>query len=309
VTALAAGAEHAGAGGVWVSDHLFWPKPTTECLTTIAVAASATRRVVVGSCVLQLPLRAPAATAKQAAALQVLSGGRFILGVGSGIHASEYDLAGAAFHHRGRDLDSGIAALHAAWHGNEELGGYRLAPAPPVPVWVGGSSAAALRRAATVGDGWVPLFIGPEKFAASLSHLRDLASDSSRDPDDIVPAAVMVTVVDEDGTRGRAAGGRWLSRLYGIPPKAFERHLVAGSAAHCAEVAAAYVDAGAAQVIVLVAADDALEQFCALAAACEFFGPGEQLEGRARFFREQTCPAASGRHSRVEAYEVAGVCG
>lgn len=267
VSELVAGAEAAGAGGVWATDHLFWGRPAPECLTSLAVAAAATRHAALGTCVLQLPLRAPAAVAKQAASLQALSGGRFVLGVGAGSHEREYELAGVPFHARGQALDAGVAALHAAWRTAEGPGGYRLEPAAPVPVWVGGASPAAIRRAATVGDGWVPLFLPPEQFAASLARLRDLAAAAGRDPGALVPAVVMVVSVGEDVRQTRSEGTAWLSRLYGIPPKAFERHLVAGPPGHCAAVVGAYVEAGAAHVIAFVAGDDALGQFRALAGA------------------------------------------
>jgi alkanesulfonate monooxygenase SsuD/methylene tetrahydromethanopterin reductase-like flavin-dependent oxidoreductase (luciferase family) len=279
VTALAQTAEDAGAAGIWASDHLFWKRPAGECLTTLAVAAAATSSAAVGACVLQLPLRAPAAVAKQAAALQLLSGGRFVLGVGVGSHPGEYDLAGVPFHTRGKALDAGIAALHDAWRTADQPVGYRLEPAPPVPVWVGGSSPAAVRRAATAGDGWVPLFIGPERFATTLEELRKATGAAGRRADAVFPAVVMAATVGDDRARARAAGTAWLAALYGLPAKAFERRLVAGPADHCALAAARYVAAGAAHVIVLVAADDALGQFRALAAAYDGLGVLDEASG------------------------------
>src|SRR6185437_5714934 len=152
-------AEAAGAGALWAVDHLFWPSPMLECLTTLTVAATATRTATLGTCVLQLPLRRPAAVAKQAAALQLLSGGRFVLGVGAGSHPGEYEMAGVDFGDRGRQMDVGIAEVRAAWaSAGEPDVDYRQEPAPaPVPLWVGGSSDAARRRAARAADGWVPL--------------------------------------------------------------------------------------------------------------------------------------------------------
>lgn len=283
VTSLASAAEDAGAAGVWASDHLFWGRPAGECLTTLAVAAAATCVAAVGTCVLQLPLRTPAVVAKQAAALQVLSGGRFVLGVGAGSHPGEYELAGVSFHTRGKRLDAGIAALRAAWATATRPGDYRLEPAPTVPVWVGGSSPAALRRAATTGDGWVPLFIGHEEFAAALGRLRRTAVDAGRSADAVLPSVVMVAAVGPDVARARAAGTAWLAALYGIPARAFVRHLVAGPAAHCAEAAARYVVAGAAHVAVLMAGDDAMGQFRALAAAYDRLGtPDRSAVVRAR---------------------------
>ena len=95
-------AEGTGADSLWAVDHLYWPHPIGEALTTLAVAAVATTRPTLGTCVLQLPLRQPAAVAKQATALQLLSGGRFVLGLGVGSHEEEYERAGVDFHRRGR---------------------------------------------------------------------------------------------------------------------------------------------------------------------------------------------------------------
>jgi alkanesulfonate monooxygenase SsuD/methylene tetrahydromethanopterin reductase-like flavin-dependent oxidoreductase (luciferase family) len=261
-------AEGAGAGALWATDHLFWGQPSLECLTSLAVAATATAHATLGTCVLQLPMRSPAAVAKQAATLQILSGGRFVLGVGVGSHAGEYELAGADFATRGADLDRGIEALRAAWAtADDPSRRYRQEPAASVPVWVGGSSPAARRRAARTGDGWVPLFVPPARLADELSHLRDEVVAAGRAPAAVTSAVVMMASVGPDARRAAETGTAWLSSLYGIPPKAFERHLVAGSPDYCAEMAGRYLDAGAEHVAVMVADDEPLEQFGALAAA------------------------------------------
>lgn len=268
------GAEEAGASAIWASDHLFWRRPTLECLTTLAVAAVATRRAVLGSCVLQLPLRSVAAVAKQSSSLQLLSDGRLVLGVGVGSHEGEYQAVGARYRARGRRLDEGIAELRRIWGNDGAPPGYRHEPALAAPVWVGGSSPAALRRAARLGDGWVPLFVTPERFRADLGTVREQAARAGRDPTQITPAVVMVATVGAapDAT---ATGLRWLSDLYGIPPRAFERRLVAGSAAQCADAAARYLDAGARHVAVMVAGEGALEGFGQIAGA---LGPAEPAE-------------------------------
>jgi len=245
-----------------------------ECLTTLAVAATATERVPLGSCVLQLPLRHPAAVAKQATALQLLSGGRFVLGLGVGSHQDEYEQAGVDFHGRGHLLDQGIEALHRAWAADDGPAPYRqLPPSAPVPGWLGGSSAAARRRAARVGDGWVPLFLDVPAYAQALGRLRDETEAAGRDPAAVTAAVVVFVALGESG-RALADGTAWLSSLYSLPPKAFERHLVAGSAPACAERVAGYLDAGAEHVVVMVADDRAVEQFSELSAAFTGAFPG-----------------------------------
>ncbi len=259
-------AEATGAGGLWAIDHLFWPRPLLECLTTLTVAATATTRVTLGSCVLQLPLRSPAVVAKQAASLQLLSGGRFVLGIGVGSHPGEFAMAGADFARRGPAIDQGIAALRAAWAsaGEPDLV-YRQSPAVgEMPIWIGGSSAVARRRAARVGDGWVPLFLSPERYAHNLLKLREETAAAGRDPAAVTAAEVVVVHVGPED-RARAQGCAWLSSFYGIPPKAFARHLIAGSAARCAEQLVAHLESGADHVIVMIADDHAVEHFAELA--------------------------------------------
>ncbi len=253
---------------MWAVDHLYWPHPINECLTTLTIAAAATRRPTLGSCILQLPLRHPAAVAKQVTSLQNLSGGRFILGVGVGSHSGEYARAGIDFHQRGRLMDEGIAALFEAWStGSDDGVRYRQEPTSTrVPLWIGGASPAARRRAAMVGDGWAPLFIVPDDYGPALGALRCTSEEAGRDPDSVEPAVVVFARVgpDEDAP---AEGARWLSELYGVPAKAFERHLVAGEPETCADALRRYVDAGARHIVVMIAGTGAVGQFALLRSA------------------------------------------
>ena len=252
-------AEAGGATALWACDHLFWHGPALECLATLGVAATATSRVVVGSCVLQLPLRHPPSVAKEAATLAHLSGGRLVLGVGVGTHAGEYGAAGADFATRGRLLDEGIDTLRRTWAVSPGERYVQLPAAGPVPVWVGGSSEAALRRAAHRGDGWIPLFVPPAEYAAAVGRLGKEAERAGRDPADITRATVVFVSAGGDaaGERGLA----WMSSLYGLPAHSFARHLVTGDARTCATALARFVDAGANHVAVFVTADDPLVQF------------------------------------------------
>jgi alkanesulfonate monooxygenase SsuD/methylene tetrahydromethanopterin reductase-like flavin-dependent oxidoreductase (luciferase family) len=276
---LCVAAEATGAGALWAVDHLFWPCPMLECLTTLAVASTATTSPMLGTCILQLPLRRSSAVAKQATALQLLSDGRFILGVGVGSHRGEYEAAGVDYTARGRLLDEGLAAMRSYWGAgdggdgtappvgagwNDGEGVYAQAPVSrPVPVWVGGSSEAALERAARTADGWVPLFLGPQEYAAALTRLAGRAVHHGRQPSDITPAVVALVHV---GTERDAAGhgAQWLSDLYGLPPKAFARHVVAGTADACADGVRAYFAAGARHVAVMVAGTGAIDHFTEL---------------------------------------------
>jgi alkanesulfonate monooxygenase SsuD/methylene tetrahydromethanopterin reductase-like flavin-dependent oxidoreductase (luciferase family) len=257
-------AEATGTDSLWAVDHLFWPHPINECLTTLAIAAAATQRPTLGSCVLQLPLRQPAAVAKQATALQHLSGGRFVLGVGVGSHPAEYARAGIDYHRRGQLMDEGIAAMHAAWSPAPHYG--QEPASPRVPLWIGGSSPAARRRAAAVGDGWAPLFLTPDDYEPALSALRQETARAGRSPEAVEAAVVVFARVGSDDEAPQQ-GAQWLSTMYGLPAKAFERHLVAGEPETCAAALSHYVEAGARHIIVMVAATGAVEHFGLLRSA------------------------------------------
>jgi alkanesulfonate monooxygenase SsuD/methylene tetrahydromethanopterin reductase-like flavin-dependent oxidoreductase (luciferase family) len=263
---LCAQAESAGAGALWALDHLFWAVPILECFTTLTVAAGATASIPIGSCVLQLPLRQPAAVAKQAAALQFLSSGRLILGLGVGSHPGEYEAAGVDFSTRGIALDQGMETLRRCWQPPEAAGPYRQVPSPAaIPLWIGGSSAPAIKRAGRAGDGWIPLFLSPPEYRTGLSQVRLEAERSGRQGE-VFPAVVVMAVV---GPKDRALeeGSRFLSTLYSLPAKAFSRHLVAGPADEVAEGIGRYLDVGAEHVAVMICHDQALEQFAALVEA------------------------------------------
>jgi len=286
-----AAAERAGAGGLWACDHLFWHGPLLECFAALAVAATATSRATIGTCVLQLPLRAPAVVAKEAASLQDLSGGRFVLGVGAGSRRGEFEAAGVDFATRGAALDAGIDRLRSLWgalgpdndeatdsRGAPDGAAYRQLPVPtPVPLWVGGSSEAALRRAARAGDGWVPLFLDPEEYRSALGRLDKEAERMGRDPVELSRA--IVAFVSVGGNDAAERGLEWMSSLYGIPARAFADHLVAGGPRACARTLERYLEAGAQHVAVFITADDPLVPFGELAqefAGCPAARPPER---------------------------------
>lgn len=272
VVELCRRAEATGADSLWAVDHLYWPHPISEPLTTLAVAATATTRPLLGTCVLQLPLRRPSAVAKQATGLQLLSGGRFVLGVGVGIHEGEYERAETDYHRRGRLMDEGVAQVRQAWAA-DGTSDYVMTPSStPVPIWFGGHSEAARRRAAVLGDGWIPLFLTPEDYAAALVELRRETEQAGRDPGDVAAGVVVFACVGADDAATQ--GARWLSALYRLPPKAFTRHIAAGAPEVCAERLRLYAEAGAQHIVVMVAGSPAVEHFGQLRAA---FAPEDRV--------------------------------
>lgn len=272
---IARDAERNGAEALWVCDHLFWHRPLLECTVALTLAALATERAMIGSCVIQLPLRQPAVVAKQASSLQILSRGRLVLGVGVGSHPGEYDQADRSYGSRGKDLDLGIDELRRSWASGAAVtvgdpdgsaaDRYRQLPAPsPVPVWVGGSSEAALVRAATRGDGWMPLFLDVEQYRDAIYRLRTAQAEAGREPEAVCASMVVFVSVHDNIEAAHARGTQWMSTLYGLPPKAFSRHLVAGSAEAVADRLEEYHKAGAQHVVVYVTSDHPIDQFASI---------------------------------------------
>ncbi|WP_330333876.1 LLM class flavin-dependent oxidoreductase [Streptomyces sp. NBC_00536] len=142
-----------------VSDHVAitpdvavrYPPPFYEPFTTLSWLAALTTRVRLGTTVLIAPYRHPLLTARMAANVNELSGGRLVLGVGVGWARQEFAALGIPFEQRGRLTEEHLRDVRAAWADTAAYGDR------PIPVWVGGNSDAGLRRAVRLGDAWHPL--------------------------------------------------------------------------------------------------------------------------------------------------------
>lgn len=194
LAAIARTADRTGFAYLASCDHVAIPRRLAgvmgtvwyDPVATLAFLAGITERVLLMSHVAVVGLRHPLATAKQYATLDHLCGGRLILGVGAGHVPEEFEALGADFDGRGGVLDETIDALKAALGPEEypEFAGERFSfaglgqlPRPAqerVPVWVGGSSPAAVRRAALRGDGWLPQGDPREKLPAQIARLTEL---------------------------------------------------------------------------------------------------------------------------------------
>ena len=165
--------------------------PFHEPLVLLAHLAGVTTTIELVTGVLVSPQRQTALIAKQAAELALLSGGRFRLGVGTGWNHVEYDALGASFDDRGRVLDEQIEVWRRLWTGDvvsyhgefHHLDRVSALPAPPapVPIWFGGGGAAALRRAARVGDGFTFGTAGERSLGAARRLLELLDDEGRRD--------------------------------------------------------------------------------------------------------------------------------
>ena len=212
-------AEALGFDGVWVSDHIVIPgseldrfargfgDPTGigrliyEPLTALGFAAACTSRIRLGTTVLVVPYRNPLVTAKMLSTLDVLSGGRITAGVAVGWMEEEFKALGVPFKERGAISDEYLAAIKALWtqdqpafHGRYarfENIAFEPKPAqkPHIPLWIGGNSRSAIRRAVALGDAWHPTRALVEDIKAGGAYLKDVCGEQGRDPRSLIIAA------------------------------------------------------------------------------------------------------------------------
>lgn len=257
---VARACEAAGFDYVAVCDHVAIPRNRAEAMgtewwdtiATLGYLAAVTERVRLLSHVYVLAYRHPLVAAKAWATLDALSGGRAVLGVGAGHVEAEFAALGVPFADRGRLLDEAIDAVRAAL-GDEfpvhdgpswsfaDLGARPRPVQPRVPIWVGGSSAPALRRAALRGDGWLPQ--GPPEggMAAGVARVRELRAEAG---------------IDRPLTIGALSGPLYL----GDPPAELGR-CVRGPAEKLAAYLRTYRDLGVDQVQVGFASRS-VEELC-----------------------------------------------
>ena len=216
---LALRAQELGFESVWAPDHVVLPiaveggtypytadgsPPWAEHeellapLITLAWVASIAKDVRLGVSILVLPLRNALIAAKDIGTLDFLSGGRLVLGVGSGWLREEFDILGLRFDERFERTEEGIRLLRACWttepvehHGTfYDLDPFSMMPKPgPVPVWGGGTSERWLRIVVGVCDGWHPANLLPDEWALGATRVRELLAESGRDQETLTLTA------------------------------------------------------------------------------------------------------------------------
>jgi probable F420-dependent oxidoreductase len=231
LTHAALTAERLGFSTVWAADRIVIPwrieteyayswsnsfivppeKPFLESMTALAFLAGATDRIRLGVSVLVAPYRDPVHWAKVAATIDWLSEGRFILGIGIGWMEEEFDALGRAnlFADRGAITDEQLEVAHnlfsedhCTFHGEhyryDDIALYPKAHDAPIPIWCGGESRGAQRRAGTYGDAWFPYFarVTPEELDTRYRHVREAAHKAHR-PDPKLGCCLSIEVTDE----------------------------------------------------------------------------------------------------------------
>jgi probable F420-dependent oxidoreductase len=238
MAAIAKRAEELGFESVWLPEHLVFPTeiksrypyaeappinpatPLLDPLVLLAQVAAVTTRIRLGTNVYLLPLRHPLTTARMGVTLDIVSSGRFTFGVGAGWLKEEFDAAGIDFETRGARLRECVRAIRTLWtepepehHGKFfSFGPVKFEPKPVQkphpPIVFGGETAAALRRAAVLGDGWYGVRHTPASAAVQVAELRRLLADAGRSqvPFEMTVSCGVPDLAADDARRYEDAG-------------------------------------------------------------------------------------------------------
>jgi probable F420-dependent oxidoreductase len=253
---------------LWVGGHVAAPNGSPEVLVALARLAALTERVRVGTSILLLPLYPPAIIAKAIADLDRVSGGRVTLGVGiGGEYPAEFVACQVPMAERGARTDEAIGLLRRFWTAEPvshdgrfyPVEDVRIHPAPAQtggpPIIVAGRKPPAMRRAALLGDGWMPYLYSARRYAASVETITACAGEAGRDLSGFEWCAFLfVNVDDSDGDGARAETAEFLGGTYS---QSFSHMIssvaVAGTADEVTAGLQAFVDAGARHLIITTA--------------------------------------------------------
>jgi alkanesulfonate monooxygenase SsuD/methylene tetrahydromethanopterin reductase-like flavin-dependent oxidoreductase (luciferase family) len=252
-------AREGGLHAISANDHLVFSTPWLDGLTALAAAIERSGEMTLATTVSLPAVRGPVALAKALTALDILSEGRMIAGVGPGSSGRDYDAVGFSFEERWKRFDESVAILRVLLRGEEAgptqfyaMPDAELAPRPyrpdGVPIWIGSwGSDAGLRRVARLADGWLASAYNtsPEVFGEAKRSLAEKLAERGRDPDGFPNALVtMWTWVSEDVAETSRMLDEVLAPLLRRDPTELRDRLCIGSAEYCVDVLNEYAQAG-----------------------------------------------------------------
>lgn len=224
ISAVALEAERLGYDSVWTTDHLLMPRNSGtpyerifDSIATLAFIAPQTKKVRLGISSLIIAMRNPVAAAKQLATVDAFSGGRLLLAIGVGWNQKEFTSVGKDFHDRGRRVDDTIRLLRSLWKGHTSFRGKWIPQrfddavfdprraSGELEIWIGGTSEAAMRRAATLGDAWHPNVFPLETFRSLVGQFRESSPMAKSKP---IHVRIGIDTKAEDSEFTAAQGDR-----------------------------------------------------------------------------------------------------
>lgn len=262
VADLARSVQDAGVDSLWANDSLM--RPRVDALTFLAIAATVTTTLGLGTAALLPALRRPVHTGHVLATLDRLTAGRLTVAVGAGfpgVSEPEYAASAVPWKGRSRRLDETVRLWRHMWAAGAGVTDYRngvidiegvptgITPATPggPPVWLAADTVSARRRAGLLYDGWLPYSPSTAQFAAGLAEVRTARRQGERAQDEVAAALFVTVLITDADDGGRAALDRLTTETYGLPLCAVERiqAFAAGPREVVAEKLRGYVSAGA----------------------------------------------------------------
>jgi probable F420-dependent oxidoreductase len=266
LTTYARAADELGFTWLTANDHIVYARPWLDGPVALAAALPVSGTMTLATTVALPVIRGPGPLAKSMGALDRLSGGRVVVGVGPGSSERDYRAMGLTWDERWPRFDEAVQALRAllrpgapAFEGSYyATDGMELLPAPAraegPPIWIGSwGSDAGLRRVARLADGWLASAYNttPEGFADAVHRLRGYLSEAGTDPDDFPHSLVsMFAFVTEDRTEADMVLEDVLAPTLGRAPEQLRERLLVGPAAECAEKVARYGAVGVERIMV-----------------------------------------------------------
>ena len=251
-------------------EHVTFHGDSANGIVSLSVAAGATQHINLMSSITLLPLYPPALLAKMGAALDVASGGRFMLGVGvGGENPKEFEACSVPVKQRGSRTDDCLEVLERVWTNTNvtykgrytTLDDFSLKPLPiqkpRPPIWISGRKDVAMRRAARYGDGWLPYMYTPEQLADSFAKIKAYGAEIERDMSNFQPGLFIFTNVNEDSKIAATQAAETLGRTYAQDfSQLVHKYALVGNPDQVQARLKEYIDAGARTVLLSAACAD-----------------------------------------------------
>jgi probable F420-dependent oxidoreductase len=280
-------AEAMGFDYLTCGEHLMFTGPIGNSLIALSAAAAVTQKIKLMSSVVLVPLYGAAMLAKMTAVLDVISNGRFHLGIGvGGEFPREFEAAGVPVSERGPRTNEALEVIKRLWtekkvsfsgkfsHFTDVTLEPQPVQKPHPPIWVAGRQDSAIRRAVKLGDGWLPYMYTPEQLAESVTKINELGLQSGRDMSGFHHGLFIFTTVYADREKALQVAAERVGRNYAQDfSRKAGRYLLFGTPEDCVRRLREYVDAGARTVV--------------FAVAC----PREDLDGNLKLITQQIMPA------------------
>jgi probable F420-dependent oxidoreductase len=269
VLARARQLEASGLDSLWVGDHIAFHIPVVESLSLLSFVAAATERIELATGVLLLPLRNPTLTAKITGTLDMLSGGRLLLGVGvGGEYPPEFAAVGANIAERGPRTDEAIEIIRRHWteqkvehHGRfYDFGPVKIEPKPVrpggPPIIVGGRKAVSMRRAGRLGDGYISHMCDVATYESNLRAIAGHAREAGRAGRPFQTAALLFTVLDDSYEAAHDHASKLLGMIYNTDfREASKRYCLLGKPEDCLEQLRKFAKAGCRHFVISALSD------------------------------------------------------